>query len=144
MWFFGEPATEPPLRIAQQACAPIPQGLGKVRGADVTQTRKIGNRAGHAQYARMPSTAQAEPGDRTAQELAAFRIETTMKSHLLGAQARIARRSDGFRTLPLALSGAGNPFANLVGRFAQRRVHELVRCEPRHIDEQIDPVEERA
>src|SRR5262245_4268691 len=114
--------------------------LGDVGGADVRLAGEVGDRACHAQDARVRACREAEPLARELEEAATRRSETAGAPDLAPAEPGVdastpAHLPDARRRHPRPHGGRRLGGDALVGEAADRHA--------RHLDVQVDAIEER-
>ena len=131
---------------AAQSFAAIAERLGDVDAGDACLAVEIGKRAGDAKCPVIAACAQAERVGGLAQKRAPGVVgrgdilEQAPVAIGIGARTRMLQRGEA-----LGLDGAGrsDTGANLGASFGGGRQHEVCGADRRHLDLQIDAVEQR-
>jgi hypothetical protein len=123
--------------------APVLNRLRQMCGADRVAPREVGDGAGYLEDTIERAGGEAQPLEGTVEEGAAGRIDGAEAAELLGAHGGVVRRR---RAGPEALELEGASGGDAAGhrlRALARRGAQLLQADRRHLDVQVDAVEER-
>jgi len=122
---------------------PILDRLGDVGDADLWLTRQIRDRARNFQHSRIAARREPERAHRPLQQARAAFVVTAVLAHLARAHLRIAVDRGSLQALALRRPRALNPRSHGRRPLSQWRRHELIVRQRRHLDVQVDAVQQR-
>jgi len=114
--------------------------FGEVLCADRVASRKVGHRAGDAEHPVCRACRQAELGERLLEEPARGLIGNAEAFDLCGPKPAVRPAL----SLQLAPMGGRRARADRRARFARARCQDFIVRQRRHLDAQVDPVEQWA
>ncbi len=117
-------------------------GLRDVPGLDAFPASQIGDGAGNPQYPGVGAGREAEAIDSPGKKGTGSFVETAVPLELVSRERRVVKARAVVASLLLSSAGRQDPCANGGARFSLGLAQKFVTGDGRHLDVQIDPVEE--
>ena len=123
---------------------PVLDRLGEVLLADMLATLKIGDGPGHLEDAGEGAGREAEPVGDQFQHPVAGGVQLTVLPEVAGVHLGVAVDLRPLEPLHLDIAGELHPMADLRGAFGLAPDGQVAVADRRHLDVDVNPVQERA
>jgi len=139
-----EDAASSAIHHAPAVPRPVLDGLRKMVRPKGTAAFQIRDRPGQAQHTVIRPGGQVEPSDRGVKELSSCGIDVAFGTQQIGSHLGVGMDVGTAKSLELPLARRPYPLTDAFARLCYAFIRQLPLRKGRHVDMQVDAVEQRS